>query len=629
MNEGNALRTSAVYACVRVLAETVASLPLPLYRRLEPRGKERAPSHPLYRLLQERPNPEMTPFTFRETLQAHLLLWGNAYAEKELDRAGRVVALWPLLPDRTSPRRRDGIVSFGTRVKHETLEIPAERVLHIPGLGFDGLRGYSPIALAKQAIGLSLAAEEFGARFFGNSARPGGILRHPGHLGEKAQENLRSSWQVVQGGLSNAHRVAILEEGMEWQAMGLPPEEAQFLETRRFQLREIARLYRVPPHMIADMEGGASYSSIEQMSLEFVIHTIRPWLVRWEQTLNHALLTERERTEYFAEFLIEGLLRGDIQSRYQAYATARQWGWFSANDILELENRNPVEGGDVYLVPLNMVPADSVAELAPSSRELPSGADVEARALQAREQRTRRSLTSRRRQRSAYRRVFAQAADQVVRREVNAVRRQLKKSLGTRDAQNLRIWLEEFYATFPEQWVRALLPALLALAEVIHAEAADEVGAEEDFAGAVADFVRDYARSLGKRQVDSSLGQLLSILAAAAVADDVADALEERLAEWEAKRADKVAGRETVQLAEAVAVVTYREAGVRRLEWRTAGENCPLCAEMDGRTVGIEQPFMQPGDVLAPDGTRPLEAKQTYTHPPLHRGCDCGVVAAA
>lgn len=363
VNERTAMQTTAVYSCVRILAEAVASLPLHIYCYTDA-GKERVISHPLYHILHDEPNSEMTSFVFRETLMSHLLIWGNAYAQIIRDGAGRVIALYPLLPNKMEVERSESgqLVYFYTCNSEENpnfketgrIRLRSEDVLHIPGLGFDGLVGYSPIALAKNAVGMTLACEEYGASFFANGANPGGVLEHPGIL--KDPKKVRDSWNEVYRGTSNAHKVAVLEEGMKYQQIGIPPEEAQFLETRKFQLNEIARMYRIPPHMIGDLDK-SSFSNIEQQSLEFVKYTLDPWVIRWEQSLQKALLLPQEKKDYFIKLNVDGLLRGDYQSRMTGYATARQNGWMSANDIRELEDLNPIsedEGGNLYLINGNM-----------------------------------------------------------------------------------------------------------------------------------------------------------------------------------------------------------------------------------------------------------------------------------
>lgn len=360
VNETTAMQTTAVYSCVRILAETLASLPLHVYKYKDGGGKELVHDHPLYWLLHDEPNPEMTSFVFRETLMSHLLIWGNAYAQVIRDGAGRVMALYPLLPNKMQVERdaRGELYYIYSKdtdenpmiKKYGEIILKKDEVLHIPGLGFDGLIGYSPIAMAKNAVGMTLACEEYGASFFANGANPGGVLEHPGILKDPAK--VRESWNAVYRGANNAHKVAVLEEGMKYQQIGIPPEEAQFLETRKFQLNEIARLYRIPPHMIGDLDK-SSFSNIEQQSLEFVKYTLQPWLIRWEQTLQSALLLPGEKGTYFIKLNVDGLLRGDYQSRMNGYATGRQNGWFSTNDIREMENLNPIpaeEGGDLYLI---------------------------------------------------------------------------------------------------------------------------------------------------------------------------------------------------------------------------------------------------------------------------------------
>lgn len=362
VDERTSLTQTAVYACVRILSESIGSIPLHVYSYKEDGGKEKDRNHPLYRLLHDEPNKEMTSFIFRETMMCHLLLWGNAYAQIVRNGRNQVIALYPLQPSKVEVNRNSAgeleYIYQKDRDEYgriEKIRLRKEEVLHIPGLGFDGLVGYSPIAMAKNAIGMALATEEYGATFFSNGANPGGILEHPGIV--KDPDKLRESWQT-QFSKSNANKIAVLEEGMKFTPMSIPPDQAQFLETRKFQINEIARIFRIPPHMIGDLEK-SSFSNIEQQSLEFVKYTLDPWVVRWEQALQKTLLLEKEKDKYLIKFNLDGLLRGDYQSRMNGYAIGRQNGWMSANDIRELENLNKIskeEGGDLYLVNGNMLP---------------------------------------------------------------------------------------------------------------------------------------------------------------------------------------------------------------------------------------------------------------------------------
>ena len=372
VTERSAMQMTAVYACVRILAEAIAGLPVHLYRYTENGGKEKAIDHPLYTILHDEPNPEMSSFVFRETLMTHLLLWGNAYAQIIPNGKGEVVALYPLMPNKMTVDRDEHGQLYYSYQRSNDEAIPesgkvilkSSDVLHIPGLGFDGLVGYSPIAMAKNAIGMAIACEEYGAKFYANGASPGGVLEHPGTI--KDPQKVREAWQSQFGGSQNSGKVAVLEEGMKYTPISISPNEAQFLETRKFQINEIARIFRVPPHMVGDLEK-SSFSNIEQMSLEFVKYTLDPWVIRWEQALTRTLLTPDEKATYFIKYNVEGLLRGDYQSRMNGYATARQNGWMSANDIRELENLDRIpaeEGGDLYLINGNMLPMGSAGAFA-------------------------------------------------------------------------------------------------------------------------------------------------------------------------------------------------------------------------------------------------------------------------
>lgn len=365
VNEYTAMQTTAVYSCVRILAEAVAGLPLHVYRYKADGGKERIAQHPLYYLLHDEPNLEMTSFVFRETLMSHLLLWGNAYAQIIRNGRGQVIALYPLLPSKMEvSRSKSGELIYtyyrdaeesNVKPRGGYITLRKEEVLHIPGLGFDGLIGYSPIAMAKNAIGMALATEEYGATFFANGANPGGVLEHPSVI--KDIQRVKDSWNSAYQGSGNANRVAVLEEGMKFQAIGIPPEQAQFLETRKFQLNEIARIFRVPPHMVGDLEK-SSFSNIEQQSLEFVKYTLDPWVVRWEQALQQSLILPSEKPSVIIKFNLDGLLRGDYQSRMQGYSTGIQNGFLSVNDVRSLEDMNLLsdeDGGNLHFVNGNMV----------------------------------------------------------------------------------------------------------------------------------------------------------------------------------------------------------------------------------------------------------------------------------
>lgn len=352
-----ALSQITVFACVNLISESVGMVPLILYRRLAGRGKEEATNHPLYRVLHYAPNPESTPGDFYEYCAACLALWGNAYSEIEYDGAGRRRAVWPLRPDRMTV----GVDEQNRRVydyllpSGETVRLDRWRVWHIKGWGTDPWVGKSRIGLAREAIGLALATEEFGGRFFSNDSRPGGVLKHPGKLSDQSAKRLKTSWEDAHQGLGNSNRVAVLEEGLEWQTIGVPPEDAQFLETRAFQRSEICSLFRVPPHMVGIVENSTSWGTgIGQQTQGFVTFDLGPYLTRIAQSAYRDLLSTSEQAQYFAEFRSAALVQNDLTARWASYMNGLMTGVYSINDVLEKENMNPIPGGDVHLVPLNM-----------------------------------------------------------------------------------------------------------------------------------------------------------------------------------------------------------------------------------------------------------------------------------
>lgn len=360
----SALTYSAVYAAVRCIAEAVSCLPLNLFERLPTGGKSPSRGNPLHVLLHDEPNPEMTSYQWREAAMGHLLLWGNSYSEIVRDLEGNVVELWPIDPTIVTPTRTESGELYYDLNRGKSF-ITAANMLHIPGLSFDGISGMSPISLARQSIGLSLAIEQFGSGYFGRGARPGGVLTFPGQLSSEARSNLRRSFEELHAGGANSHRVALLEAGLKWEAIGVPPDDSQFLQSREFQIIEIARWFNLPPNKLKDLSK-TSYNSLEQMNISFAVDTLRPWLVRWEQQLNRKIIRPKDRERLFFEFNIEGILRGDLQSRYQAYSVGRNWGWLSVNEIREKENLNPVDGGDVYMQPLNMQSINTAPTSAPA-----------------------------------------------------------------------------------------------------------------------------------------------------------------------------------------------------------------------------------------------------------------------
>lgn len=644
----SALNYTAVLAGVRILAESVASLPALVYERTG-EGRRRASGHGLYGLLHDAPNRRQTSFEFFELGMAHLVLWGNFYAEIERNGRGQVLALWPLRPDRMTV----DVAPDGRRVyRYANEPVADEAILHVAGLGGDGVTGYSLIRLAREAVGLGLATQEFGATVFQNGAVPGIVLKHPGSLSDKAYNRVKDSWNERHMGLENAHKAAILEEGMGVDKIGIPPEDAQFLETRRFQVEEIARILRIPPHMMAMTDKAATYASVEQFAIQFVRDTIRPWLKRWEAALGLQLMDGAERQRFYIEFLVDDLLRGDTQTRYQAYATGRQWGWLSANDIRRLENLERIDGGDAYMVPLNMGELGGGGTRTGHGRDTdgPGGhgrygrygrygrngraglgldivAGVDGHGPKA--ERRADEVVARARQRigEIARPQLAEAAQRIVNREYNDIGQAAKSLLGKRGRAEFDEWLNQFatdHAAFVEKQMRGPVTATGALAAD---SAAREI--EADAAPDLSEFTDDYLADRAARWVAILRAALQeAVYPPAEAADyDALTAVQDVLQKRKDDQADDWARDQSVRIVNAFAVVAWTALGWLALRWVAFGKNCDFCGHLNGRTVGISSWFAQAGESIpGGEGKSPFKTGSNVRHPPLHDGCDCMVV---
>ncbi|WP_254513886.1 phage portal protein [Anatilimnocola floriformis] len=475
ITEHTAVNLSTVSAALTVIAGTVASLPLPVYQRLATGGKRRAAEHPLYYLVHDEPNPESSALQFRESLLVHVLLHGNGYAEIVRDGAGRPIELWLLNPGQVTPfynKRGDLRYEVISNGKPKTLW--PEDIIHVAGLGFDGVRGYGVIARARESLALTAATERFGASFFGNSAKPSGVFTHPGKLKPDAIAKYRENIEKQHQGVDKVGNFIITTEGTTYTPFTIPPEEAQYLGTREFQISEVARWFSVHPYFLGDMSH-STFSNGEQAMLHFTMHTIRPLCVRIESEFNRKLVMPGERSEYFCEHLIDGLLRGDMITRYTAYAIGRNNGWMSANDILRKENENPIAGGDVYLQPLNMAsaapvpPQPSVTQPANPPNDTSTGLLQQQASLYSFPQRNAGFAENAGHQvrtnwdidqvapaaLEAVQGTVRDAYGRMNRREATALRRAIKKP-------NLAEWADEFYPQHRSLLIESLAPSVRA-----------------------------------------------------------------------------------------------------------------------------------------------------------------------
>lgn len=625
ITEESAMAISTVYSCVTLIAETVASLPMNVYKERKGGGKDKAKYHPLFDLLHNSPNESpMTKFSWMEAQTGHLLLRGNRFDYIEQNAIGQTAALWPLDPTKIKMRRKGKRGSDYEYVR--TLDdgrektIPADKVLHVAGFSKNGLMGQSVVGFQREKLGIAAALDEFEGRFFGNGTNPGAIVSMPPEAAGRMKAEDVTAWQKMYaaqfGGLSKSHGVMFLANGEKFERASMPLDDAQFLSLVKQGATEVCGWFKVPPHMVGILDN-ATFSNIEHQAIQFAVNTIRPWLVRKEQAINKRLFTAAERRQgYYVENIIEGLLRGDAQARAEFYRAMSSAGALSPNDMRALENMNPVDGGDQYFVPLNWIPLDKASELADSNIE-DGKAPNDGRSIRSRTT-EQRSIKHRDRIVKRYAPLIERAAAVVVTRENRAIKAQLSKLRGERASADFDKWLERFYKELPEEIRDAMGPTLASFAEAIRDAAAEEIGGDPEAFG-IEQFVRDYVDSYINRHISASEGQLLE-----RNRETDLDGIEARVDEWGETRAGRIADRESVQMSNAVFQFVVFGAGLRTV-WRTRGRSCPLCQQLNGKVISRGQAFLNPGDTIDPEDeeTAPLTARTKVQHPSLHRGCDC------
>ena len=632
VNEDVAMTYSAYYACVKVISETIATLPLHIYRRLDDDGKERAQRHPLYFVLHDEPNPEMTSFQFRETMMQHLLTWGNSYSSIVRSAPTKIDQLWPLRPDRMKVQtddkgRRQYIYQLPGGEKRVLNPLD---VLHIMGGSSTGLTGQSPVGQMRDAIALGISTEDFGNEFYKNGLALSGVFIHPNKLSDPAKKNITESINKYKTGLGNRHRWMVMQEGMDFKQIGVPPENAQFLETRKFQLEEMCRIHRLQLHKVQHLEH-ATFSNIEHQAIEFTVDTVQPWSKRIESELKRQLFSDGDKQNYFIEFLLDGLLRGDIKTRYEAHSIGIQNGWMTINDARKMERMNPSEqeGADKLYkqniwtevgaaAPTLPDPITPTVE-PPKAEEKSASPIIEVRSV---------GIGDRNKLRAQYEPLFRDSAMRIVRIEVNELRGAIKKYFPKRGVNEFETWVDGFYDKFSEKIEKNFKPLVQSYGTAIAGVASREAGGDGVIQSELDAFVEGYVEVSGKRHVGSSRGQIKKIIREAD-AEELEDALMLRLGEWDDRRADKIAGRESVEASDAFAKMAWVLAGVTRYMWVAQGAKpCPFCEELSGTVVGIEQSFVPEGGSVTPEGEEPMVVRGAKMHAPLHAGCVCSVVPA-
>lgn len=631
INEARAYNYSAYYACVTLLSRMMGMLPKKLYRRTGDNSRTQAKDHYLFKKISLRPNDETVQYTFFETMQGHLTTWGNCYAQKEMERGGRIKNLWPLRPDKMKVERKAGKLNYRyTPISGKARDFNKADILHIPGFSYNGIEGKSPMMMMRESLGIALAAEKYQSKFLLNYGNMSGVIQHPkaSIAPEKAKQMRNDIHSQVTG--EDRFKPLILFEGATWEQIGVPPETAQLLETQKFNAVVMARWHHIPPHMIADLDR-ATFSNIEHQDIEFTKYTMGPWFRLWEDWLNIGLLPDNELDEYYIKIIDNALLRSDHKSRAEFYNTMFQTGAYSPNHILELEDENPVEGGDERFVPLNMVPL-SLATQAKKPDSNVSYENISNNAFDEEyiERRAQQAAQIRKNIEAQYKPIIRKKAAKIIRAEVREIKKAVKKYLTQRDYINFEGWMRQYYIEHQRFIGDNIAADFEQYSQVIGSAAAEEIGVGFDNTFDYQDFVNGYTQTFVMRHVGSSQGQLINLIKESQADDAVAsDLILERLKEWNEKRPDKIANRETVEADCAFAVAMWTGAGIPTKIWVNTGrDNCPYCKSLNGRKIGIYQSFLRKDQEFQPEGAEtPFKPSADRRHPPIHGGCDCAVVA--
>lgn len=625
-----AQRLSAVYTCQKILAESVAMLPLILYKQ---DGQNRVPAtnHNLYNILYRLPNPETTSYDLRATITGHAVKYGNGFAQKVFNDNGELIQLWQLLPQNmVLMRDEEGeLVYVYHLATGERRAFLREEILHIRGLSNDGIIGFSPISEARMAFESANSMEQYGKAFYDNDARPGGILTVEGLLDEEGQKLIRKGWNDIHSGSKNASKIAILEAGTRYTPIGTSQADQQFLEQKKFSRDEIAAIFRIPAHML-NSGTNSSYGSLEEMSQQFIDYSLNPWLVQWEQAITRDLIAPLERDTYYAKHKVQALLRGNSAARAAFYGQGLQWGYYSINDVRQLEDLNPIEGGDSHFVPMNMAPLNTAITAPVSSLRGIENDSYESRSMEIRaEDKQNESLRTNRVQiAKAQQPMLKDAATRITKREVRDIQKQVDKYLKKGNAAEFGAWIKDFYTNgeFSSAIKEAFLPILTGLSTQMLSAAESEVAKSAEINN-LNDFVNGYVESLAYNWTNGDLAQIEAILNDDTITDKEV-AVTQRVNEWNDTKPAKVADQNSFEAVNALAIAAYGALGITVLRWLASGTSCAFCQSLSGKVVGIEGHFVKAGTTI--DGGVNygiMEIKSNHKHGPLHRGCDCIVVA--
>jgi len=627
INEVNSLSISAIYSAINIIAGTIASIPKAIYRELKSGGKEKAKDHPLYDRLHNKPNnSNMTSWQWIFSSLVHKYLWGNWYTQIDT-KSYRDRELIPLLPDRTylDPEKKDRYV---TMEKGKTIYIAKEKILHIPHFSLDGISGKGVIHYARESLGISKALDEFAGSFFGSGIHPGGFVEIAGGMEKETRNELQKDFNEKYRGLGKLFSAIFLTGGAKWNKEEIDPERAQALQSRQFSVIEVSRWMNLPPHIMRELSR-ATYSNIEQQGIELVIYSFLPLTSQIEQAMNIAFFDDEERKDHYVKFELKGLLRGDIQARTEFYKAMLDRGVYNADQVLDLEDENPQPDGlgKIYHVPLNMINKELIMSPQPLTIENKSAPIVVKRDLKPAIQQ--RSAALRRKITISYKSLFDEYGKKIVKKEVDAIRGAIEEMLSQKGIVDFNNWLENYYRDFGKEIDKHASPLISSYAAAVLPVAQDEINSDFDISPQYQDFQREYKDYFTARHIKSSQGQLGAVIRDAQEAgENEAEALEQRLTEWEEKRPGKITMRETIRAESAFARSVFALSGISKIRSIAYGTNCPYCQALDGKVIGIDDFFLTKGDFQPEGAKEPLKVTSNRSHPSYHEGCDCGIMAS-
>jgi len=624
VNEVSSLNISAIYSAITIIAGTIASLPRRIYKRLPDGGKIPAVDHPLFDRLYNKPNSsDMTAWSWIFSQIVHKYLWGNWYTYIKGD-SYRNREFIPLLPDRTY-LDLENTNKYITNIDGKETNILRRKMLHIPHFSFNGKTGFGVIHFARESLGISMALDEFAARFFSNGANNGGVVTYEGKMDEADLKRISADFNKKYSGLGKSHNTVFLGgKSPKFEKLDSDAEKAQALQSRQFSVVEVARWMNLPPHILKELSR-ATFSNIEQQSTELVMYSFLPLVTQIEQAMNLSFFDDEERKDYFVKFELKGLLRGDLAARTNFYTAMLDRGIFNGNDVLELEDMNPQPDGlgDIYMVPFNMQNKEAIKKVKTEPdpvRNNPSRIITDTR-TKKRSANLRRKITNQLIPR------FRNYGNEIVSFEVENIRALVKEHLTERDSSDFKTEITNFYRDeFRERITELAGPLINGYSGAIIPVSQDEINSEMDITSMMDEFEREYLNYFISRHINSSRGQILGLVKDNTDTDALIDEIIlERMSEWEAKRPEKIVMRESIRAESAFARNVFLVCGISKLVSYSVGKSCPYCNALDGVVIGIEDSFLPAGEFQPEGADEPLTVSSPKKHPPYHDGCDCGI----